>query len=177
MRCAQERGEVRGDNPETVGVTDIGLTHEDIHLGMPGGSTSSRSPGFSDLGVRMRDDGGEHDAADDDGPGRVPVNPEHGWPPLTSPCDLSQRSRISLALTSQRACYAFRLQTATGQLDLPWRAQRAGQEISAATRTGAGWRADFSTNSQDLKLAKARLLRCCYSVRLNLLACGGRPTT
>jgi hypothetical protein len=85
----------------------------------------------------MRDDGGEHDAADDDGPGRVPVKPEHGWPPLTSPCDLGQRSRINLALTSQRACYAFRFQTATGQLDLPWRAQRAGQDRGARPRPEA----------------------------------------
>jgi len=77
------------------------------------GSTSSRSPGLSDLGVWMRDDGSEHDPADDDGPGRVPVKPEHEWPPLTSPCDLGQRSRINLPLTSQRACYAFRFQTAT----------------------------------------------------------------
>jgi len=77
------------------------------------GSTSSRSPGLSDLGVWMRDDGSEHDPADDDGPGCVPVKPEHEWPPLTSPCDLGQRSRINLALTSQRACYAFRFQTAT----------------------------------------------------------------
>ena len=43
-----------------------------------GGSTSSRSPGLSDLGVWMRDDGSEHDPADDDGPGCVPVKPEHG---------------------------------------------------------------------------------------------------
>ena len=77
------------------------------------GSTSSRSPGLSDLGVWMRDDSSEHDPADDDGPGRVPVKPEHEWPPLTSPYDLGQRSRINLALTSQRACYAFRFQTAT----------------------------------------------------------------
>src|SRR6516164_77400 len=77
------------------------------------GSTSSRSPGLSDLGVWMRDDSSEHDPADDDGPGRVPVKPEHEWPPLTSPCDLGQRSRINLPLTSQRACYAFRFQTAT----------------------------------------------------------------
>jgi hypothetical protein len=72
----------------------------------------------------MRNDGAEHDAADDDGPGRVPVEPEHGWPPLTSPCDLGQRSRFNLALTSQQACYAFRFQTATGQLDLPWHSPR-----------------------------------------------------
>src|SRR6516165_4875047 len=77
------------------------------------GSTSSRSPGLSDLGVWMRDDGSEHDPADDDGPGCVPVKPEHERPPLLCPATLASGRGSILALTSQRACYAFRFQTAT----------------------------------------------------------------
>jgi hypothetical protein len=93
-------------------------------------ATRSRPPSRPDLRVGMCDDGGEHDAADHDGPGRVPVCPEHGWPP----CILPRKVDPSIQNSDWRKGWSARLTLARGIAQRLASEGRAGSKLTEPKR-------------------------------------------